>query len=205
MNTLQVILRLFLTVRNRAAYVPQLMTIIATHSRQSVFILDEVTWSLGLFKQKPPRDFKLWVNHTIIPTYWQSSLTAFSKNSSWCALGLTLKEKCCPLTIPITQWRLLNWPLKYAIYNLPSLLTVTERFEPITWAVNAMWPEPHENVRTMQIGLRQWDFVSCFWTGRTSTTISLNICNIQMSLKTILEIPFEDARTSHTSALNNES
>jgi len=55
------------------------MTIIATHSRQSVFILDEVTGSLGLFKQKPPHDFKLWVSHTIIPTCWQSSLTAFSK------------------------------------------------------------------------------------------------------------------------------
>jgi len=42
-------------------------------------------------------------------------------------------------------------------------------------------------------------------TDRTSITISLNICKIQISLKTILEIPFEDAQTSHTSALNNES
>lgn len=49
------------------------------------------------------------------------------------------RKSAVRLTIPITQWQLLIWPLKYAIYNLPSLLIVTERFEPITWAINASW------------------------------------------------------------------
>jgi len=99
--------------------------------------------------------------------YTAKSLESHKHNSCACA---NLKLKCAIFSI--RRSIILGEVICQHFHSFQSLLFIlwiqfchlcswSQRptcsfFVPITWAVNTMWLELHENVRTMQIGSRRW-------------------------------------------------